>query len=213
MTDALREACNRIFEYPPSPPPRRHGPKGYAECDSYKPWLRDEFAFRCAYCLWRENWEADGHHSFGVEHIVPRSASAELELEYANLLYACNTCNSSRRDVSLPVDLAKSNLVQHLELLEDGQVLARSEAGEDIVDICRLNRPILVLARRRILNLVRVLQTSTHPDAVRAIKELLAFPPDLPNLKALRPPKGNSRPEGISQSYFELRQTDALPEF
>jgi hypothetical protein len=115
--------------------------------------------------------------------------------------------------VSLPVDLAKSNLVQHLELLEDGQVLARSEAGEDIVDICRLNRPILVLARRRILNLVRVLQTSTHPDAVRAIKELLAFSPDLPNLKALRPPKGNSRPEGISQSYFELRQTDALPEF
>jgi hypothetical protein len=30
---------------------------GYADTDSYRPWLRDEFAFRCVFCLVREQWE------------------------------------------------------------------------------------------------------------------------------------------------------------
>ena len=41
------------FTYPRSRHIRRHGPHGYRDYRSYKPWLRDEFAFRCVYCLWR----------------------------------------------------------------------------------------------------------------------------------------------------------------
>ena len=44
------------FEYPSEPHQRRHGPKGYADAASYSPWLRDEFSFRCVYCLKRETW-------------------------------------------------------------------------------------------------------------------------------------------------------------
>lgn len=39
---------------------RRHGPRGYADLRHFKPWLRDEFQFRCVYCLIRERWHPDG---------------------------------------------------------------------------------------------------------------------------------------------------------
>ena len=42
------------FTYPAQPHNRRHGPQGYSALESYRPWLRDEFAFRCVYCLTRE---------------------------------------------------------------------------------------------------------------------------------------------------------------
>ncbi len=35
------------FSYPNRPHVRRHGPRGYANYESYRPWLRDEFSFRC----------------------------------------------------------------------------------------------------------------------------------------------------------------------
>lgn len=44
------------FNYPDAPHRRRHGPRGYADYASYRPWLRDEFTFRCVYCLLREQW-------------------------------------------------------------------------------------------------------------------------------------------------------------
>ena len=44
------------FTYPVEPHLRRHGPQGYADVVSDRPWLRDEFAFRCVYCLLREQW-------------------------------------------------------------------------------------------------------------------------------------------------------------
>ena len=58
------------FTYPDSPHRRRHGPLGYADYDSDRPWLRDEFDFRCIFCLIREQWgRVSGE--FNVEHYVP----------------------------------------------------------------------------------------------------------------------------------------------
>jgi hypothetical protein len=42
------------FTYPSAPLVRRHGPQGYADYVSYRPFLPDEFQFRCVYCLLRE---------------------------------------------------------------------------------------------------------------------------------------------------------------
>ncbi len=39
---------------------------------------------------------------------------------------------------------------------------------------------------------------------------LMQFPDDLPNLSALRPPEGNSRPEGIEESHFTRRKRGEL---
>jgi hypothetical protein len=34
------------FSYPTTPHVRRHGPQGYADYASFRPWLRDEFTFK-----------------------------------------------------------------------------------------------------------------------------------------------------------------------
>ena len=44
------------FRYPPSALVRRHGPAGYSDYASFRPWLRDDFSFRRVYCLIRERW-------------------------------------------------------------------------------------------------------------------------------------------------------------
>jgi hypothetical protein len=41
----------------------------------------------------------------------------------------------------------------------------------------------------------------------------MGFPDDLPDLSRLRPPGGNSRPEGIEESYFAQRQRGESPAF
>jgi hypothetical protein len=60
-----------LFQYPNSPHLRRHGPFGYEDYISFKGWLRDEFTFRCVYCLERERWYPSGADAFGVEHVKP----------------------------------------------------------------------------------------------------------------------------------------------
>ncbi len=60
------------FVYPDTPHVRMHGPRGYEAYQSYKDWLRDEFTFRCVYCLERERWYPNGHAAFGVDHVKPK---------------------------------------------------------------------------------------------------------------------------------------------
>jgi hypothetical protein len=43
-------------------------------------------------------------------------------------------------------------------------------------------------------------------------RKLMTFPDDLPDLATLRPPDGNSRPDGIEQSYLVRRRGATLPE-
>src|SRR3712207_1265694 len=87
-----------VFEYPSEPHVRRHGPAGYAVYEAYKPWLRDEFVFRCAYCLFRERWYPDGQASFSADHFVPPVVAPDRSLDYDNLIYACVRCNSRKRE-------------------------------------------------------------------------------------------------------------------
>ncbi len=63
------------FDYPEIPHERRHGPTGYADHITYRPWLRDEFTFRCVYCLLREQW-GRVMSEFDVEHFQARLPSA-----------------------------------------------------------------------------------------------------------------------------------------
>src|SRR5258705_12047891 len=89
------------FEYPPAPHVRKHGPCGYADDASFRPWLRDEFAFRCVFCLRREQW-GRVTAEFAIDHFQPVSLKPQLAIEYANLLYACATCNCRKSDRSVP---------------------------------------------------------------------------------------------------------------
>jgi hypothetical protein len=86
MNDAIIQAGRTVFAYASTEHQRRHGPRGYTNYRAYKPWLRDEFAFRCVYCLSRERWCPNGHEDFAVDHLMPRSTAPGEARDYDNLL-------------------------------------------------------------------------------------------------------------------------------
>ena len=200
-----------MFEYPPTTHQRRHGPQGYNDPKSFKPWLRDEFAFRCVYCLWRETWCVDGDGRFSVEHLKSQSRHPDLIREYDNLAYACCGCNSAKQDREAPVTVDYAPLAAHLKVQPDGRVAAKTAEGEQLIELCLLNRPAMVNARQTVSQLWELLNVTSTPEANDLKHRLFGFPTDLPNLARLHPPGGNTKPAGIASSHFERRQRGELP--
>ena len=88
------------FEYPETPHERRHGPV-YGSVEPYRDWLRDEFTFRCVYCLLRERWgRVSGE--FDIEHWIAQINDPLRGLDYENLFYACHTCNLLKGTDAVP---------------------------------------------------------------------------------------------------------------
>lgn len=185
---------------------RRHGPRGYAGYESYRDWLRDEFTFRCVYCLTREQWViAKG--AFAIDHFVAVSINPDLVTDYDNLLYACVACNLTRGNRVVP-DPLEHLLTSTVEVQADGRIVARSTPAAEIVDVLHLNDPEYVSPRRRrMIELFRELE-ERRPELCRV---WLGYPDQLPDLARLRPPGGNTRPDGIEQSHFRCRQRGELP--
>lgn len=190
---------------------RRHGPAGYRDYTSYKDWLRDEYDFRCAYCLTRERWERDPRSNFSVEHIVPRSADDALECHYPNLVLACTRCNSFRGATPLPFDVTRDSIREHCRLDGDGTYKARSLEGGVLIDLLCLNDATLIDSRRRVLcAYARVLGYLEGATGLEF--DYFRYPLDLPDLKRYCPPE-NSKPEGLDNSAYERNFRGELPEF
>ncbi len=200
-----------VFDYPDTPYVRRHGPRGYRDTRSWKPWLRDEFAFRCVYCLWRERWCSDGDAAFSVDHLLTRATNSERAWDYDNLVYACCHCNSVKQDEPPVLDPCGAAFAQHLRVQSDGTVRPLTATGAQQIALNRLNRPKLTEARRSMIELLGLLASCAGEQAVQLLQSLQGLPDNLPDLSALRPPGGNTRPEGIAQSYFARRQRGPLP--
>lgn len=200
-----------VFTYPSRRHVRRYGPRGYRDYHAYKPWLRDEFDFRCMYCLWRERWCADGDHMFSVDHVLPRTTHPERLCDYENLVYACSQCNALKQDAPTVINPSAEALGSHLEIQPDGSVSALTEQGAEQIALCRLNRPRLLEARRRMIELLSLLEGSVRAEARDLLHFLLGFPDNLPQLSVLRPPKGNTHPQSTVESYYAKRQRGELP--
>jgi hypothetical protein len=198
-----------VFAYPDVAHVRRRGPRGYLDDEHYKPWLRDEFQFRCVYCLCREVWFPDGDRNFSVEHLNPVSLAPEGPTDYDSLVFACCQCNAARGAALLPLDPC-SSLSLHLEVSSDGTIRGLTPVGEDLIRICRLDRPNLTAFRRLILDLLVLLRRKRESDAADLLRRYLGYPANLPDLAALRPPNGNSRPKGIAECAFERRRREEL---
>ncbi len=192
------------FTYPTAPHPRRHGPRGYADYESYRPWLRDEFAFRCVYCLLREAWGPLKGTS-ALDHFLPVAARPDLALEYDNLLYGCASCNLSKGSQQTPDPLAVL-LDPDVLVTEDGEIQANTPAAGKLVEMLGLNRPRLREFRALWVGIVRL--AAVHDADL--LRRLLGYPTDLPDLCVLRPPAGNT-PEGIARSHFARRARGELP--
>ncbi len=194
------------FTYPALAHVRRHGPRGYADYESYRPWLRDEFAFRCVYCLIRETW-GPFKGVYALDHFLPLASRPDLGLEYDNLVYACVSCNLSKGSLETPDPLA-TLLDPMVKVAEDGRILADTRQARKLIDLLGLNRPRLCEWRELWLRIVRLSALYDPPLSRR----LLGYPEDLPDLTDLRPPGGNRRPDGIAESHLARRQRSELPD-
>ncbi len=72
----------------------------------YKPWLRHDFFFSCAYCSMSEA-EAQAIR-FTIDHYEPKKARPDLVNEYDNLMYCCDECNERKGD-RCPPDSARAD--------------------------------------------------------------------------------------------------------
>ena len=171
-----------IFDYPESRSERVHGPAGYASYESFRPWLRDEFIFRCVYCLKRETWgQVTG--KFELDHFQPQSLAPDLSLDYLNLVYACRRCNSVKLNQSVddPLVIFSSESVV---VLPDGVIASDRPQTKRLIQQLDLNSPRLKNWR---VMWMGILTLAKERDA-NLYKQLAGFPDDLPNLGRLRPP-------------------------
>jgi hypothetical protein len=201
------------FRYPQSTPTRRHGPRGYTDPQRFKPWLRDEFTFRCVYCLCRERWCPDGEDAFGVEHFEPKALAPAEICHYDNLFYACCRCNAAKRELTGLLNPAEVPLAEHLEISADGTIHGLTPQGADLIRVCQLDRANLTEFRRGIFEVLRALDQLPEETRQKLLSRYFGFPANLPRLSTLRPPGGNTRPAGIADSCHARRQRGELPEY
>jgi hypothetical protein len=195
-----------MFDYPDARSHRRHGPAGYINYRSYRPWLRDEFTFRCVYCLKREQWgQVTGE--FDIDHFQPQTCCPHLAADYPNLAYSCRRCNS----VKLDHEIADAFLVMtgdRAKVMPDGTIRGIDAATTKLILQLDLNSPRLVEWR---IIWMRIAELARERDQ-RLLQRMLGFPSDLPDLRRLRPPGGNSRPAGIAESWAALAKQGKLPD-
>ena len=194
------------YRYPSRRHRRKHGPRGYRNAIEFRPWLRDEFLFRCIYCLEREQWVNRIGHFHG-DHFLPVADHPDLALEYDNLLYVCQACNfrKGKQDVPDPLRVLLSSAVT---VRRDGSIQGRTKEARRLIEALRLDSPSY---RRRRRLMIEILSMAARFN--RALyRELMGFPEDLPNLEDHEPPGGNTRPAGVKNCCFALRQQGKLPE-
>ncbi len=194
------------FIYPHAAHVRRHGPIGYADYASYRPWLRDEFSFRCVYCLLREQW-GRVRGTYDIDHFLPVVLDAAAALDYENLLYACATCNAVKGKRRLPNPLTALTSAD-VYAGADGVLHARSLEAARLIERLGLNSDQSVEFRFLWIGII-ALAAKRSPDLYC---RLMGFPKDLPDLNKLRPPGGSSRPEGVTTSFHSQRERGELPE-
>lgn len=194
------------FAYPAKPHTCRHGPMGYSKYRHYRNWLRDEFSFRCVYCLRRENWFAMPR-DHELDHFLAKSDHPDEECAYDNLVIACRQCNGTKSAKSLPSpEIVAYGDCLHVD--DDGRIHAKNNFGEAIIEALRLDGSDYTGLRRDVIAMIR----EAAPGST-ALKRLLGYPEELPDLSKERKPKSNKCPNGIHESHFARKQRDELPEY
>jgi hypothetical protein len=195
-----------MFDYPDPRSHRRHGPGGYADCESYRPWLRDDFTFRCIYCLKREQWgQVTGE--FDIDHFRPQKYCPDLAADYVNLVYSCRRCNGVKLDQEVADPFAVMTGVR-MRTMPDGTVRGIDAAATKLILQLDLNSPRLVQWRIMWMRIADLAQTRDR----ELLRRLVGFPDSLPDLRRLRPPDGNTRPIGIAESWAALAKQGMLPD-
>ena len=172
---------------------RKQKPPPLTDHRKFKPYLRLDFDFRCAYCHLPEVRNG-GSRNFVVEHFRPKSKFPKLACVYRNLHYACNSCNEFKADTWPEpaesgdgwkfVDPCDSEMSAHTVVLDDGVVVPATRAGHYTCTHLHLNRSFLRIWRERKRHLENQIV-----DMERFLQNLMSLPPsalDLAGAQILR---------------------------
>ncbi len=142
---------------------------------------------------------------FDLDHFVPQTLSPERAAEYDNLLYCCRLCNGARRAHLVPNPMVALTS-EHVFVHADGEMEGLTSDARKLIQIIDLNEEAYCRWRRM---WIRIIELAARYDPL-LYEQLMGFPEDLPDLSRLRPPEGNTRPEGVAHSYFEQRKRGTL---
>jgi hypothetical protein len=156
------------------------------------------------YCLKREQW-GQVTFEFDIDHFAPQSVMPGAALEYVNLVYACHRCNGVKGTQAIddPWFCMRSHRVV---VAPDGELRALDADAERTVLKLDLNSPRLKAWRALWM---RIVELARRQDP-ELYSRLVAFPEDLPRLSLVDPPT-NTRPEGLLESRYALRERGELP--
>lgn len=115
---------------------------------AYRDQLASDFNHRCGYC---DDRDAPRAASFEIDHFVPQTVDSDKITDYANLVYACKSCNNAKRakwptnDKALPnngkegwIDPCLKDYEAQFERLEDGRIHPLTEIGIWMYDNLKL---------------------------------------------------------------------------
>jgi hypothetical protein len=155
----------------------------------YRPQLRRDFRYRCAYCLTHERY-LGGEAGYTIDHHRPQRgpyARPDLSSQYANLYWTCRECNDNKSDTwpspeeqsvglrFLDPCVPEDDHDLHVGMLPDGSVESLTPAGEYTIEHLMLWRDQLQYHRIRLHTwqqerdeLVELLARKKMPPDVRA---------------------------------------------
>jgi uncharacterized protein (TIGR02646 family) len=172
---------------------RKQRPPALTDYKKYKPYLREDFGRRCAYCHIPElRYGTSGNYA--VDHFRPKSRAefCKFVCRYSNLYYACRDCNLYKGSAwpgkaerilgcrfldPCAIDPADQWIVS-----EDGTLIPKTPAARYTVEQLRLNRDNLRDWRRdkteltiRIKEIVRLIAAAEigDEDFVGVLRPLL----------------------------------------
>lgn len=158
--------------------------------------LRAEGGQRCVYCSINES-VMGGYQFFWVEHHKPKSIDPSLENDLSNLFYSCQICNRFKSDdwpnepdtalalccYPLPTVVDYKTL---FDIDKDGRLNGAYIASKYLVERIYLNRPQLIMERRRValqerhkllsdesLSLAERLAAKGDKESIRLLVEML----------------------------------------
>ena len=166
------------YVYSSEPLARRHNPH-YDTVESYRPWLRDEFNYKCPFSLLRETWFST--QQFEIDHLKSRKSRPDLIYTYDNLIYLFHSCNRAKGTLELP-DPSRIKLSECLEVKPDGKIVFKNEAGRVIVRTLRLDNKIHTNFRKKFIDLY---QRALKDDEV--MRAWFGEPEDKPDLTNKKP--------------------------
>lgn len=190
------------FDYPKQAHKRRHAPRGYRRYRDYRPWLRDEFCFRCVYCMKRETWN-EQRREWHLDHFIPQAEDKSLRNDYDNLVFSCASCNMTKRDSRVP-DPCRVAYGNCLLVKEGGDIIPLNKDGRKLIGELGLDDEDYVTMRRKRILLFR---KCIEKNDLELLREFFGYPENMPDLSNERPPEGNDNAGSEKNSYFAQRKS------